>query len=651
VLIAFLLVGFAIYAPALNGKLIWDDHYLVGQNPLFRSPVFAGEVFRHYLFFESFSTYYRPVQNLSYMLDYWLWAGSPTGYHVTNVVLHVLAAWMLFLLLKRLLNALSGGGRGAGWIALFVSSAWLVHPVHNAAVAYISGRADSLAALLALGAWVLWIEAGRFKSRLARAAAFTGASLALLAALCSKEIALVWLALFAAHLIFFTRGISQVRRFASLGGLAFVLGIYAFLHSLPAARAAAEGAAPEPFANRLVLMFRALGDYTGLMLAPVRLTMERSLDSAGGFLLALGVASLAAGLWLCLRRGEGRSLRRFGALWFGVAFLPISNLIPLNAHVAEHWIYTASIGFLLFLAGAFVMLRRPARRWVAVFAGCAIVLLAIRTGFRAADWRDPLTFARKTIACGGGSPRLLLYVGEELGMAGHLVEQEAICRKILGIYPGITTARIHLGVNLLKQGRVEEAHALLNPERTADVVPDAPRTWNAALNLAGQAHKEGRSDEALALVREWRRRFRETWELAAYEAIVLRDTGRLREALAVVGEYAGGHWWHLPAQLGLASLQRESGDHEAALATARRAQRLDVHGAEAFDEAARNELALNRPLAALESAAEAITRAPGEPLYLDSFSMILHALGREREAQAVLRKAAGIAAEKERGLL
>ena len=45
------------------------------------------------------------------------------------------------------------------WCAFLVALIWLVHPAHNAAVAYISGRADSLAAVFALGAWLVWWKA------------------------------------------------------------------------------------------------------------------------------------------------------------------------------------------------------------------------------------------------------------------------------------------------------------------------------------------------------------------------------------------------------------------------------------------------------------------------------------------------------------
>ena len=283
VLLVFVVLAFATYAPCLTGERVWDDQYLIGDNPFFKSPVFAAEVFRSHLFEESFSTYYRPVQNLSYMLDYWLWGDSTTGYHCTNVLIHAFAAWLLFLLLRRLLPALwNGGGNDpigarAAIAALLVSLVWLVHPVHNAAVAYISGRADSLAALLALGAWLLWLRA-RDCSRLAAQLCWgLLAALMFLVALCSKEIALVWALLFSLHTLFFVRSPDWRRQIFPIAGLIAVIGIYAVLHALPEQRSGAPGSLAEPFGGRVILALRALGDYCGLMFAPVRLMMERSL--------------------------------------------------------------------------------------------------------------------------------------------------------------------------------------------------------------------------------------------------------------------------------------------------------------------------------------------------------------------------------------
>jgi tetratricopeptide (TPR) repeat protein len=125
---------------------------------------------------------------------------------------------------------------------------------------------------------------------------------------------------------------------------------------------------------------------------------------------------------------------------------------------------------------------------------------------------------------------------------------------------------------------------------------------------------------------------------------VLRETEGPRAALAVVEAYARDHWWHLPSQLGMASLQRESGDSALALTTARNAQRLDIRGAAAFDEAAKCEITLGKTSDALESQAVAVARAPRNPAYLDFFSAILRQLGRDSEAAAVHRKAAALVA-------
>src|SRR5450432_782957 len=111
VLLLCLAAGFFAYAPALGGTLVWDDAYLVGENPFFRSPVFGLEVFRHYLFFDSFSTYYRPIQNWSYMADYWLWHGNTAGYHLTNILLHAGAGFLLCVLLQQLLPGLLASER------------------------------------------------------------------------------------------------------------------------------------------------------------------------------------------------------------------------------------------------------------------------------------------------------------------------------------------------------------------------------------------------------------------------------------------------------------------------------------------------------------------------------------------------------------
>src|SRR4051812_1679536 len=68
-----LAIGFVVRMPALQGTPLWDDDYLVTENPFAKSPLLSLEAFRHYLFLDSFSFHYRPVQNISLALDYLIW--------------------------------------------------------------------------------------------------------------------------------------------------------------------------------------------------------------------------------------------------------------------------------------------------------------------------------------------------------------------------------------------------------------------------------------------------------------------------------------------------------------------------------------------------------------------------------------------------
>ena len=665
-----LLAGFAVYVPALNGDLIWDDFYLVRDNPFFRSPVFGLEVFRHYLFFDSFSTYYRPVQNWSYMLDYWLWRGSPAGYHCTNVLLHSLSGFLLFLLLRRLLPGLCSKSADTprvptDSIALLVALLWVVHPIHNAAIAYISGRADSLAALFALSAWLLAWRAMDASAPWKKIALGVLAAVSLLVGLCSKEIALVWLILILGHLFLFDREHSRAARWTVLAGVASILGLYALLHALPGHRTPMQDGPPPPWDARVLLMLRALGDYARLIVFPGKLYMERSIshpvmyrsvaawrDHAGmEYLSILGLLVLGLTFWLCRHSASGRRLRIFGAAWFAVAFLPISNLFPLNAEVAEHWIYLASIGALLFLAGAVLALPDRGR-----LAGVAVGLLAIaglgvRTAIRAEDWTNAETFCMRTIADGGATPRILGALAGVYGQRGDLPKQEVILRKMLSQYPDYAPARMNLGICLSRQGRAAEAEALLATTHSpaVEVSRQVPRTWPAALQRAQLRRKAGQPEEALAIIREAQKRFPEAWELVKGESDILRETAGPAAALPPVATFAAAHWWHFDAQIALGALRFAVGESDAGIAALQQASRLDLYDGRALAGVAEIELARGRADAALEAQLAAMERDPDQPRQYTALAGILEKLGRNAEANAALQKARTLAVKAAQG--
>src|SRR5258708_39950481 len=94
----------SVTSPSLKGERIWDDQYLAHDNPFIKSPILIPESFRHYLFLDSLSAHYRPVQNISYIFDYLFWNTDEFGYHLTNVLLHASSAILLYFLVRKLLT-------------------------------------------------------------------------------------------------------------------------------------------------------------------------------------------------------------------------------------------------------------------------------------------------------------------------------------------------------------------------------------------------------------------------------------------------------------------------------------------------------------------------------------------------------------------
>src|SRR5438105_4103059 len=215
-----IVIGVIVRAPALQGERIWDDQYLSHDNPFIKSPLLILETFRHYLFLDSLSAHYRPVQNISFIVDYFFWNTDSYGFHLTNMLLHAGSGVLLYFLLRQLFTSLcvcrrplsvrARALRRMPWIshgAFMIALLWAVHPVHSAAVDYISGRADSLAFFFAAAGWILFLKAQSLSRAVPRFAVYSLAATSGLLGLLSREIACVWIVLFVAHLLCVEKGI------------------------------------------------------------------------------------------------------------------------------------------------------------------------------------------------------------------------------------------------------------------------------------------------------------------------------------------------------------------------------------------------------------------------------------------------------------
>jgi tetratricopeptide (TPR) repeat protein len=643
------------YAPVLRGKFLWDDLYLVGTNPFFKSPRFVLEVFRHWLFIDSFSLYYRPVQNLSYILDYAVWNRDEFGYHLSNILFHAASAFLLFLVVRRCLRAMPSESASPRFIdaaSFSVGLLWAVHPIHNAAVAYVAGRADSIAMMFALAGWLLFLNKS---AGWRHVVALVLAPFCVLAALCAKEIAFIWIALFAIYLFGFERGMPLRAKLGAAGSLLGVLGVYLWLRHLPGSRPVPPGLPHPPFADRVILMLRALGDYSSLIFYPGNLHMERTVWNApdyrslatwqqnlrGEYLSLIGLLTIAAFVFACASRLPGRKIRILGVSWFVLGFLPISNLFPLNAQVAEHWVYMASAGFLVMLAGFACAIPARYHRAMAAAVPLAVLALGIRTAYRAADWADPETFYRQTIAAGGFPERVSLNLAEVCAEKGKLKEAEGILRETLSEYPDYPPARIQLGTNLLQQGRKSEAEPYLNlNSRAADMVAETtPQSWHAALSLSSMRYIAHQPDAAVAILDDAIRRYPDVWDLVQYRAEILQATKGPAVALPAVADYAARNWWHFESHLMLGRIESVAGDYPAALAACREAATLDIHSPAPFEQSAKADILANQMPEALEAQSTAISMGGDQPTQYIVLAGILNEMHEPEQARAAMRAA------------
>ncbi|MEY2560687.1 MAG: protein O-mannosyl-transferase [Verrucomicrobiota bacterium] len=471
---------FGLYAPSLRNDFVWDDTALILRDPLIRSWQLVPEAFQHFLFTDATpSDFYRPVQRLTYLLDYAAYIFQPAGYHVSSILWHIGATLALLLLGGELLELVGVEERRRRRIAFLAALAWAIHPVQTAAVAYISGRADPLAAAFGFLGLFCAIRALRVVALRRYLLLFAAGALFLLSAL-SKETGLVFLLLWCATLVL-KKDWRQFRPATVV--IVFVAVIYLSLR-LPAEHVPVPAfRAPAPLLVRPIVVARAFAEYTGLILFPLNLHMDRDVEShpegmtdasisrtsSRELQTILGILLIAAAIyWIWRARKQDPAI--FACLVFTViTYLPVSGLAPLNATIAEHWLYLPS-AFLFLAAGlAISRLRIPTIALAAVVSAW-LIFLGARTCVRTFDWKDQRTFLARTIAAGGDSSRMLINLASQELHDAQLNAAKKHLELALLKEPNQPLAIINLAVVAIRQDSFVIAHKLLDRAKELPLV-------------------------------------------------------------------------------------------------------------------------------------------------------------------------------------
>ncbi|MCP4346704.1 MAG: tetratricopeptide repeat protein [Desulfobacterales bacterium] len=393
---------FRIYCPSINGPYILDDLQNIKGNPHIRLQKISVQGLLD-AGFKSHSSN-RPIANISFALNYYFHRYSLAGYHLVNVLIHLITGILLYFLLNETW-CLAEGEKSAWTVPFFAALLWTVHPLHTESVSYIVQRMNSMASMFYVLSMLFYIWARQQNNKKKRAVFFAGCFFAGLLALGSKETAatLPFFILLSEFYFFQNLSIKWLKHqiFPLLGGAAFlIILVFLYMKSDPW-KIILSGYEGVTFSmtERLLTEPRVIWGYVSLLLwpHPSRLNFCWSPVISKSFfspwttlpaiLMLAGMMGLAVNFAI-----KKHKLFSFCILWFLGNLILESSVLPLQL-MFEHRTYLPS----MFLSLAAVLsVFRAAKYWKihpqAVTGGLiiAVIFLSAWTYQRNTVWSSDI---------------------------------------------------------------------------------------------------------------------------------------------------------------------------------------------------------------------------------------------------------------------
>ncbi len=343
---------------------------------------------------------FRPIPSLTFGLNWYFGGDNVIGYHIVNLVIHILNALLLFLTILNLFqspNLKNKFGANVYLIALLATALWAIHPIQTQAVTYIVQRMTSMATLFYILSMFFYVKCRLSSSSLHRILLLFGCGLAFLFALGSKEnTATLPGALLLIEVICFQNLTSQrTRRMfiwgSTAGGiLLIVLSFWLFIPDNSVSFITNYNHRPFSLTERLLTEPRIVFFYLSLIFYPIPnrfsiehdVTLSTSLFQPWITLPAILLTLVIIGIGFSqIRR---RPLLALAILFFYLNHIIESTIIPLEL-VFEHRNYLPSLFLFLPVAAGFSKLltysQKRNKALSAVLAGFfALLIIAIGSG-------------------------------------------------------------------------------------------------------------------------------------------------------------------------------------------------------------------------------------------------------------------------------
>lgn len=498
-----LALGAVVYANAVGAGFIFDDRPHIIRNPALHS---LWPLTNHLLG-------KRGLVQFSLALNYAIEGREPRGYHLVNVVIHLLSALALYGLVWRTL--LTGRLRAtfqhsACWLAAIIAAIWMVHPLQTQAVTYIIQRAEAMAGLFFFLMLYCTVRQHESVGRGARMGWTAAALVSYLASVLSKEtLAVVPLVVLLYDRCFLAGTFrAALRQRAWLYGvLALWIGMATVLvfRSLALESSAGFNVANSTPMTYLFTQPAVIAQYLQLVFWPHPLVLDYLWKPAMDvsehvpqtvLIVTLGVLTLWA-LW------HNRPIGVMGA-WFFIALAPTSSFVPILDLYMEHRMYVPLAALVAVLViGGDALLRRGgpgARRlWLGGgAAGLAVLALGAVTIDRNFDYYNELTIWKTVIDARPKNARAQINYGAALyDVAKRPWDALHHYRLASKLAPSFPDSYINIGSVFLNMGRLEEAEGAYLQAYKMD-----PRNGAVLRNLGKLKQRRGDLAEAERFIRE-----------------------------------------------------------------------------------------------------------------------------------------------------
>ncbi|MCD4735869.1 MAG: tetratricopeptide repeat protein [Bacteroidales bacterium] len=391
-LVLILLAGFLTYLPSLWYSFSpMDDYWLIVKKFDFLSNFSNLPV----LFTQSMTevgysaNYYRPIFNLTFMIEAVIGGEDPLIFHLGNVLIHTLNGLILFYLLKELINS--------NYLSLLFSLLFLVHPVNAQAVGWIPGRSDTLMTFFFFTCFLTFIIYLKKDNYIHLSIGF----ICFLLALLSKETAVIFpFVIGVYYLTQLDKPLKSQKFIIVLSGFVIVFLFWYIIRSSVVGSSDVDSQTTI-FRNITNYLFPGILAVFAKMFFPLNSPLDPFLSIEN---LIIGAFVLAIIILVAAVKGfRDKKMAIIGMAW---TFLFILPPLVIKGGTNEHWIYVSLPGFFVFLNS----LRWPAikinKRILFLASLVLIVLFAFRANARSTVYKDYDNFLDAAIS---GNPNYAMY--------------------------------------------------------------------------------------------------------------------------------------------------------------------------------------------------------------------------------------------------